>query len=59
MVMGRDSLSKVCGFESQHRILDGHFSRVFVVKIVMMFFEKTEIKKEARVGPFKKRFNIL
>ena len=25
MVVGRDSRSKGCGFESWHRILDGHF----------------------------------
>ena len=42
MVMGGDSCSKGCEFESRHRILDGHdifhgsFSHVFVVKIVMM-----------------------
>ena len=27
VVMGRDSRSKVCGFESRHRILNGHFFR--------------------------------
>ena len=37
VVMGRDSHSKGHGFESRHRILDGHFSHIFVVKIVMMF----------------------
>ena len=37
MVMGRDSQSEGRGFESRHRILDGHFSHIFVVKIVMMF----------------------
>ena len=35
MVMGRDSRSEGCGFESRHHILDGHFSHIFVVKIVM------------------------
>ena len=35
VVMGRDSRSKGRGFESQHRILDGHFSQTFVLKIVM------------------------
>ena len=35
VVMGGDSCSKGRGFESQHRILDGHFSHLFVVKIVM------------------------
>ena len=35
MVMGRDSRSNGRGFKSLHRILDGHFSHIFVVKIVM------------------------
>ena len=25
MVIGGDSISEVCGFESRHQILDGHF----------------------------------
>ena len=33
MVMGRDSRSEGRGFESRHRILDGHFSHIFVVKL--------------------------
>ena len=36
MVMGGDSCSKGCGLESQHRILNGHFSNLFVVKIGML-----------------------
>ena len=35
VVMGGDSCSKGWGFESQRCILDGHFSHLFVVKIVM------------------------
>ena len=35
--MGRDSRSKGRGFESRHGILDGNFSPISVVKIVMMF----------------------
>ena len=35
VVMGSDSHSKGRGFESRHRILDGHFSHIFVVKIVL------------------------
>ena len=35
--MWRDSHSEGRGFESWHRILDRHFSHIFVVKIVMMF----------------------
>ena len=34
VVMGRDSRSKGRGFDSWRRILDGHFSHLFVVKIV-------------------------
>ena len=44
MVMRGDSCSEGCGFENQHRILDGHYSPLFVVKIVMLFentFKKT------------------
>ena len=33
--MGDDSFSRGHGFKSQHRILDGHFSQIFVVKIVL------------------------
>ena len=41
VVMGGDSCSEGCGFESQHQILehqilDGHFSHLFVIKIVMI-----------------------
>ena len=35
MVMGGDSCSKGHEFEFKHRILDGHFLHLFVVKIVM------------------------
>ena len=35
MVKGGDSLSEGCEFESQRRILDGHISYLFVVRIVM------------------------
>ena len=37
VVMGGGSGSKCCGFKFQHCILDGHFSHIFAVKIVMMF----------------------
>ena len=33
LVMGEDSWSEGCGFESQTRILDGHFSQIFVVNM--------------------------
>ena len=38
MVMGGDSCSEGRGFESHHRLLDGHISHVFVVKIVVVMF---------------------
>ena len=34
VVMGRDSYSKGRGFDSRRRKLDGHFSHLFVLKIV-------------------------
>ena len=52
--MGGDSCSEGHGFKYQYSILDGHFSHLFVVKIVTLF-EKTKInEKEAGDGPFKK-----
>ena len=35
VVMGGDSCSKGLWFESQYRMQDGHFSHLFVVRIVM------------------------
>ena len=35
VVMGGDSCPEGLGFESLHHILDGHFSHIFVVKIVL------------------------
>ena len=40
VVMGGDSRYKGCGFELQHHILDGHFSHLFVVKIVMFVLKR-------------------
>ena len=37
VVMGGDSRYKGDGFESRHHILDGHFSHIFFVNIVIMF----------------------
>ena len=47
LVMGGDSRSESSGFKSRYRILDGHFSHTFVVKVVMML--------EAGIGPFFKK----
>ena len=46
VVMGGDSCSEDYGFESQHRILDGH---LFIVKIVCL------LEKQAGDGPLKSR----
>ena len=45
VVMGGDSCSKGCEFESRHHKLDGHFSHLFVVNIVM-WFEKMRINEK-------------
>ena len=37
VVMGGDSYSEGCRFKSRHRILDGHFSHIFVIQIEIMF----------------------
>ena len=46
MVMGRDSRSKGRGFESRHRILDGHFSHIFVVKICNVCLKRPKINEK-------------
>ena len=46
VVMGGNSCSKGCKFEYRHRILDGHFSHLFQMKIN---------EKEAGVCPFFKK----
>ena len=43
VVMGDDSCLRGCGFESQRHVLDGYFSHMFVVKIVLLF-EKAKNK---------------
>ena len=52
--MGGDSCSEGRGFKSQHCMLGGHFSHIFVVKIVILF-EKIKLnEKEAGDGTYKK-----
>ena len=57
VVMGRDLRSEGRGFESWHRILDGHF--VFVLKnFNYVCLKRPKInKKEAGVGQFFKKNN--
>ena len=47
MVMGQDSHSEGCGFESLHRLLNGHFSQIFVVKIEMFVCKDEKKQKDA------------
>ena len=56
MVMGDDSCSKGCGFESRHHILDGHFFTLICCKNCIVSLKRPKInEKEAGVGPFKKK----
>ena len=61
VVIGGDSCSEGCKFESQHHILDGHFSHLFDVRIVMFVQKRPKInEKEAEDGPFfQKRITIM
>ena len=54
MVMGRDSRSEGRGFESRHRILDGHFFTYICCKIFNdVCLKRPKInEKEAGVGSF-------
>ena len=48
VVMGEDLFSRGCGFESQHWILDGHFSHQFVAKIAkIVYLKKTENEQKS------------
>ena len=50
VVTGGDSWSEGCGFKSQHSTLDGHFSHILVVKIVMFV---SEDENKLKRGPLK------
>ena len=55
VVKGGDSWSEGHGFKSQHRILDGHFSHMFVVKIVMFVWkDENKWKKQIIVKSIEK-----
>ena len=50
-VMGDDSCSKGCGFESQGHILDGHFFTLICYKNCIVCLKRPKInEKEAGVG---------
>ena len=56
VVMGDDSHSKGCGFESWRRVLDGHFFTLICSKNCIVCLKRPKINgKEARVGPFLKK----
>ena len=55
VVLGGDSCSVGGGFESQHCMLDGHFSRLFVVKIVLFGGKDENKRKRGREWPIFKR----
>ena len=57
--MGGESCSEGCGFESQHCILDGHFSHIFVVKIVMFVWKDENKLKRGRGWPFFNSFSQI
>ena len=60
MVMGRDSRSKGCGFESQHHIQDGHDFTYICCKNCNVCLKRPIInKKEARVGQFLKKIEVF
>ena len=46
VVMGGDSCSEGRGFESQHHILCGNFSHIFVVKICNVCLKRPKINKK-------------
>ena len=58
MVMGDNSCYRGCGFESLHRILDGHFF-IDLLKIALFvcLFEKT--KKRPGMANFKKQLEYM
>ena len=57
VALGRGSHSEGRGFESQHRILDGHFFTYICCKNCNVCLKRPKInEKEAGVGPFLKTF---
>ena len=55
VVMGGDSCSKGREFESGHHIMDGHFSHLFVVKIVMFVWRNETKWKRGQGWPILKK----
>ena len=59
VVIGGDSCSEGFWFESQHHILDGHFSHLFAVRIVMFVWKDENKRKRVRDGHFFKDMLFL
>ena len=56
MVMGRDSRSEGCGFESRHCILDGYFFTYICCKNCIVCLKRPKInEKEAGLANFSKK----
>ena len=53
--MGGDSCPEGFGFESQHHILDGHFSHYLMYKVQCLFEKIIINEKEAGDDPFLKK----
>ena len=57
MVMGGYSCPEGRGLKYQHCIPDGHFSHIFVVKLVMFILKNEKVVGD---GPFfKKEYNLI
>ena len=52
VVMGGDSRYEGCGFESEHRMLEGHFFTFICCKNCNVFWKDENKRKEAGDGPF-------
>ena len=60
MVMGDNSCLKGCLFESQRRILDGHFFTLIRCKNCIVCLKRPKIiEKESGVGPFLKVYDYF
>ena len=51
VVMEGHSWSEACRFESQYHLQDGHFSHIFVVKIVLIFVKNQLKPKVLKQNP--------
>ena len=54
--MGAYSYTEGFGFESQHHILDGSFSHIFVLKFLMFVWKDKNKRKRGRMAYLKRKF---